>query len=86
MECRSGITLILVLSGEATREDLECAERRPDHVFESVRESPRETWETWGQTTVCRFFVAFHLSLAERFVAGGVQPNRGMTMKRRDIA
>ena len=35
---------------------------------------------------VFRPFVAFHLSLGEGFVAGGVQPHRGMPMNRRDIA
>jgi len=38
MAYRSGITSILVLSGETKREDLEQADRRPDFVFESVRE------------------------------------------------
>lgn len=34
----TGLASILVLSGETAREDLEGVERRPDHVFESVRE------------------------------------------------
>jgi len=38
MAFNSGIRSILVLSGESTRADAEQAPRRPDHVFESVRE------------------------------------------------
>jgi len=38
MAYNSGVTSILVLSGETTEEDLEQAERKPDFVFQSVRE------------------------------------------------
>ena len=38
MAYRSGITSILVLSGETKRDDLEAADPKPDYVFESVRE------------------------------------------------
>lgn len=38
MAFNSGIRSILVLSGESTREDAERADRRPDHIFQSVRE------------------------------------------------
>jgi HAD superfamily hydrolase (TIGR01450 family) len=34
----SGVTSILVLSGEATRDDVEKAERKPDYIVESVAE------------------------------------------------
>jgi len=36
MAYNAGITSILVLSGETTRDDLARAERKPDYVFESV--------------------------------------------------
>jgi len=39
---RAGLTTILVLSGETTREDLERTRDRPDYVFESIRELTRE--------------------------------------------
>lgn len=38
MAYNSGITSILVLSGETTPADLDVLERRPDYVFDSVRE------------------------------------------------
>jgi HAD superfamily hydrolase (TIGR01450 family) len=38
MAYNSGITSILVLSGESTLEDVARAERKPDYVFASVRE------------------------------------------------
>ncbi|HEO70724.1 MAG TPA: HAD-IIA family hydrolase [Candidatus Hydrogenedentes bacterium] len=38
MAYNAGITSILVLSGETTRDRLEALERRPDFVFSSVRE------------------------------------------------
>ncbi|HOT51308.1 MAG TPA: HAD-IA family hydrolase, partial [Candidatus Hydrogenedentes bacterium] len=41
MAYNAGTVSILVLSGETTREDLARAERRPDYVFDSVRELHR---------------------------------------------
>jgi HAD superfamily hydrolase (TIGR01457 family) len=38
MAYNSGVTSILVLSGETTEEDLKGAERKPDLVFQSIRE------------------------------------------------
>ncbi len=38
MAYNSGITSILVLSGESTEEDVNRAERKPDFIFRSVRE------------------------------------------------
>jgi len=41
MAFNAGIVSILVLSGETTREDIETTQRKPGHVFESVRELHR---------------------------------------------
>ncbi len=38
MAHRAGIASVLVLSGESTQADVDAAERKPDHVFPSVRE------------------------------------------------